>query len=135
MSVESSLKRIQTENTVPSDLTITYDDMHGLWGGSTIVVDGKGTGERRERGRGDSKPTVLGKSISKQHLLELVKLLIEHEAWEQRTPDREPVPDESRALLKIQVNGQSSSIWEWFNDMEQNKRLSIIKAKMRQLTS
>jgi hypothetical protein len=135
MSVESSLKRIQTENTVPSDLTITYDDMHGLWGGSTIVVDGKGTGERRERGRGDSKPAVLNKSISKQQLLELVKLLIEHEAWEQRTPDRDPAADESRASLKIQVDGQSSNIWEWFNDMEQNKRLIKIKEMMTQLTS
>lgn len=135
MSVEGSLKRIQSGSDVPSDLTVTYDDMHGLWGGTTIVITGKGDGERRERDRGRAEPKIFHKSITPEQMLELVNLLIEHEAWEQRTPDRAPLADESRASLKIQVSGQSSSIWEWFNDMEKNKRLSIIKAKMKLLTS
>lgn len=134
MSVESSLKRIQTEKNVPPDLTITYDDMHGLWGGTIILIDGSGNGERRERARGDRKPKIFSKPIPKEQLMELVRLLIEQEAWEQRTPERESVPDESRATLSISVGGQSVRIWEWFNDMEKNRRLSIIKAKMKQLT-
>jgi hypothetical protein len=135
MSVEGTLKRIQTGNDIPAELQIIYDDMHGLWGGTTIVITGKGSGERRERDRGSAKPDISNKSLTREQVLELVKLLVEHEAWEQRTPDRDPVPDESRASLKIQVNGQTSTLWEWFNDMEKNKRLSIIKAKMKQLTS
>jgi hypothetical protein len=135
MSVEGTLKRIQTGNDIPAELQIIYDDMHGLWGGTTIVITGKGSGERRERDRGSAEPEIFNKSITRGQILELVKLLIEHEAWQQRTPSREPVPDESRATLTIRVNGQSSNVWEWFNDMEKNKRLSIIKAKMKQLTS
>jgi hypothetical protein len=134
MSVENSLKRIQTERNVPPDLTITYDDMHGLWGGTTIVITGKGSGERRERDSGSPDVQLFNKSITREQILELVKLLIEHEAWKQRTPDRDPLPDESRASLKIQVDGQSSNIWEWFNDMEKTRRLSEIKARMNQLT-
>jgi hypothetical protein len=135
MSVDDTLKRIQTVNDIPSELKISYDDMHGLWGGTTIVITGKGSGERLERERGSAKPEIFNKSITREQILELVKLLIEHEAWAQRTPSRDPRPDESQASLKIEVNGQSSNIWEWFNDMDKNKRLSIIKAKMKQLTS
>jgi hypothetical protein len=135
MSVEGTLKRIQTGNDIPAELQIIYDDMHGLWGGTTIVITGKGSGERRERNRGNAEPEIFNKSLTREQILELIKLLIEHEAWQQRTPSREPVPDESRASLTIRVNGQTSNVWEWFNDMEKNKRLSIIKAKMKQLTS
>jgi hypothetical protein len=135
MSVEDTLKRIQAGSEVPSDLQITYDDMHGLWGGTTIVITGKGSGERRERTRGNAEPEVFVRSVTREQVFELVKLLIEHEAWQQRTPDRDPVPDESRASLAIHVNGQSSSIWEWFNTMEKNKRLVTIKTKMKQMTS
>jgi hypothetical protein len=135
MSVEETLKRIRSASDVPPDLQITYDDMHGLWGGTTIIITGKGDGERRERDRGRAEPKTFNKTITPEQMLELVNLLIEHKAWEQRTPDRAPLADESRASLRIQVSGQSSSIWEWFNDMEKTKRLSIIKAKMKQLTS
>lgn len=135
MSVEATLKRIQAGTEVPSDLQIIYDDMHGLWGGTNIVISGKGSGERRERARGNSEPEIFATSVTSEQLLELVKLLIEHKAWEQRTRDRDPVPDESRASLRIHVNGQTSDVWEWFNDMQKNKRLSIIKAKMKQMTT
>lgn len=135
MSVEATLKRIQAGNEVPSDLQISYDDMHGLWGGTTIVITGKGTGERRERERGNSEPEIFATAVTRERLLELVKLLIEHKAWEQRTPDRDPVPDESRASLRIQVNGQTSDVWEWFNDMQKNERLIKIKARMKQMTT
>ena len=134
-SVEDNLKRMQTESNVSSDLTITYDDMHGLWGGTTIVISGKGSGERRERTRGNTEPEVINKSVTKEQIIELVKLLVEQEAWAQKTPDREPVPDESRSRLSISIAGESSDIWEWFNDMKKNQRLIKIKERMRQMTS
>lgn len=62
------------------------------------------------------------------------KPLIELKAWERHTPDRPPLPDESRATLTISVDGQRSSIWEGFNEMEKDKRLIRIKAKMSKMT-
>jgi hypothetical protein len=63
----------------------------------------------------------------------LVRLLVELEAWEQRTPPAEPLPDESRATLTISVGGQTSAVWERYNDMAENARLSLVREKMRDL--
>lgn len=133
VSVESALKASLMSGTVPPDLEITYDDTHGLWGGTTILIHGSGDGERQERTRGDAMPKVFETALQQKQLLELIKLLIELKAWEQQTPDRPPVPDESRATLTIGVDGQRSSIWEWFNEMAENKRLIRIKAKMSKM--
>ncbi len=129
-SVESELKAAFAGGKVPPHLSVFYSDMHGLWGGTSIVIRGRGTGERRERSRGKEKPKVVKKRIDQGQLLELIKLLIELRAWEQQTPDRPPLPDESRATLSISVNGQASESWEWFNEISKNNRLIQIKTKM-----
>ena len=134
MSVEGTLKAILTGGEVPPDLVITYDDMHGLWGGTAMVIRGSGGGARRERARGDAEPEVFETTIPRERLLELLKLLIEHEAWEQRTPERQPAPDESRATLTVSVGGRESRIWEWYNEMAKNARLIQIKTKMEEMT-
>ncbi len=134
MSVESALQRILTSGQVPRDLVITYDDIHGLWGGTTIIIHGDGRGEIRERERGDAKPEIFESTITQNQLLELVKLVVSLVAWEQRTADRQLVPDESRATLTISVGGQTNNMWEWVNKMEQNKRLIQIKTKMIEMT-
>lgn len=133
-SVESALKASLMSGEVPPGLLITYDDMHGLWGGTAIIIHGSGRGERRERTRGDAKPKAFETALQQKQLSELIKLLIELKAWEQQTPDRPPVPDESRATLTISVDGQGSSTWEWFNEMAKNKRMIRIKAKMSKMT-
>ena len=58
--------------------------------------------------------------------LVVIGLLVELQAWEQRTLPRPPVPDESAAGLRIHVGGEEARIWEWFNDMGTNQRLSRI---------
>src|SRR5687768_5570131 len=121
MSMENVLKAALTSGKVPLDLVITYDDVHGLWGGATIVIRGSGSGERCEWAVGGVKPEVFEKAISQKQLLELVNLLIELEAWEQQTADRQLVPDESRATLTISIGGQTSSMWERYNEMAKNK--------------
>lgn len=134
MSVESALKGIIAGGQVPPDLLITYDDTHGLWGGTAIIMRGSGRGERRERPQGAAAPQVFEASVPPDQLLELVKLLIESQAWKQQTPNRQPVPDESQAALTISVGGETSSIWEWFNEMGTNRRLIQIKKKMSEMT-
>jgi hypothetical protein len=132
-SVEDELRTISKNRKIPPELSITYDDMHGLWGGKTIIIRGSGIGECRERARGDAKPQVVENAISEEKLLDLVQLLIELRAWDQETPDRPAVPDESKASLTIRVGQRTSKLWEWFNDMTKNDRLIQIKSKMGEI--
>ncbi|HUS65929.1 MAG TPA: hypothetical protein VMZ28_15360, partial [Kofleriaceae bacterium] len=59
--------------------------------------------------------------------------IVQHRAWEQRVPERAPVPDESRAHLTISYLGKSASIWEWFNDLEANQRIVQIRELMKEI--
>jgi hypothetical protein len=66
-------------------------------------------------------------------VLELVRLLLELETWEQRSAERPPVPDESRAVLTIRADGRTSLMWERVHEMERSGRLVRVKAKMREI--
>jgi hypothetical protein len=125
--MKSALNEMLASQRVPADLSIIYDDMHGLWGGSTYTVQGDGSIEWQVRPRGAPAPTTSEKRISERELLALVRLLVELSAWEQRTADRPPVPDESRAYLTITLDGKLSRMWEWYNDMRANGRLIQVK--------
>ena len=130
-SVESALRAVATGNAAPADLLVVYDDMHGLWGGQTISVSGGGAYERKERGRGASTPTVITGTVDPQQIQALASLLVDLKAWEQRVPERAPVPDESRATLKIRVGTTEVTIWEWYNDLPKNDRIVQIRDRMR----
>ncbi|HEX5691534.1 MAG TPA: hypothetical protein VFX76_16085, partial [Roseiflexaceae bacterium] len=52
--------------TVPADLSITYNDMHGPWGGVTITVRGDGSVERCFRVMGESAAQVRHSAIDHQ---------------------------------------------------------------------
>jgi hypothetical protein len=130
--MKDTLTTILATSVVPADLAITYDDMHGLWGGTTITIRGDGSVERHTKARGAVAAQVSHVSIDQQMLLDLVRLLVQLEAWEQRVPDRPPVPDESCTSLTISLNGGASRIWERFNDLAANNRLVQIKTWLEQ---
>lgn len=130
-TLESALKGLaSTSQTVPASFEATYDDMHGLYGGLTICVRGDGTTRMESRKRGQGEPTVVQARATAAELGELVKLLVETEAWLQKTPERTPVPDESQANLRLSVEGASGGFWEWYNDMGANARLSRVRDQM-----
>jgi hypothetical protein len=130
--VERALRAVAAGNAVPADLSVVYDDMHGLWGGLTISLAG-GAYEQLERGRGGSAPTVITGTVDRQQIQELASLLVDLKAWEQRVPERAPVPDESRATLKIRVGATEVAIWEWYNDLPKNDRIMQVRDQMRRL--
>lgn len=133
MSVASLLSAIYQSGRVPLDLLISYSDLHGLWGGTSITIRGDGTAARREQARGRSAPELFETKVDREQLLALVNLLIELTAWAQQTPERQPVPDESRATLTISGGGVRCGCWEHFNDMVKIGRLLQIKTKMCEL--
>ena len=129
-SIESDLKVIMETSRIPPELSITYTDLHGLWGGIKITVTGAGNSEIQERDSSEAETRVLKGTVEQDQLLELVKLIVELKAWEQRTPERQPRPDESRSTFTINTGAHSSATWEWFDDMEKDQRLIKIKTKM-----
>lgn len=133
--MQDTLSTILTDGAVPARLTITYDDMHGLWGGTTITVRGDGSLVRQFRPPGATAPVRRETRIGQTLVLDLVRLLLDLRAWEQRVPARQPVPDESFATLTIDVEGRSSRMWEWFNDLAANNRLFQIKTWLEQVAA
>ena len=133
--IEAHLEALSLGKGDLTKLTVIYDDLHGLHGGLTLQIDGTGKVQQQavsKKGVSEKAGTPKD-SIANKVLMELVKLLIEQEAWEQRTPDRQPVPDESRARLTITYGEDSVTIWEWYNDMKENQRLIKIKEFMKSI--
>ena len=62
-TIEHELKRTLAYRQVSAELRIAYDDMHGLWGGSRLTVQGDGRVERQVRPRGASTPTRAVKQV------------------------------------------------------------------------
>ena len=112
--------------------SLSYDDMHGLWGGVTISLSGDGNYQRTQREPGGQPQTVEGKA-GVERVMEMVRLLLEIEAWEQRIPEAMPIPDESRAHLTIHCGSTTSTIWERYNDLAKGQRLIRVKEHLQQL--
>ncbi|MEW6357116.1 MAG: hypothetical protein AB1696_12375 [Planctomycetota bacterium] len=112
---------------LPGDkVIITYTDLHGLHGGLRLTIHGTGKVEQEAVRIEAGEPH----DVTREDFEALVRLLIEREAWQQKVPERSPVPDESRASLTIVVGEEKSTIWEWYNDMKANDRLIRIREKM-----
>jgi hypothetical protein len=126
--IENELRAILAAGRAPANLRITYDDMHGLWGGSLLTVRGDGRIEQQVRVRGASTPTASRRQIGERELLELVRLLVELSIWEQRTHETQPLPDESRPQLTIRVNDKTCRVWERSTGMLATNRLLQIKS-------
>jgi hypothetical protein len=125
--MEEQLRQLIDGHTT-NDLTIVYSDMHGLWGGVTITLSASGAYERLERTRGANAPDVVRGTVAPARIQQIVRLLLEIKAWEQRTPERAPVPDESRAALTLRAGGIEASIWEWYNALAKNARLVQVRS-------
>ena len=106
--------------------SVTYDDIHGLHGGLSITIFGDGKVEQHAV-RTEIREA---RQVSRPDLSRIVSLLRELKAWEQLTPERKPIPDESRARLTIRCRGSETTIWEWYNDMTKNARMARVKALM-----
>jgi hypothetical protein len=127
--VAVGLKAFLRGRIPPAQLKITYSDLHPLHGGVRLSVSGSGEVEQ-EVVRQRPKPV---RKLSSKEVRRLVELLVEVEAWKQIAQERAPVPDESRASLTLEVGGARSETWEWYNDLDENKRLIRIFQALQKL--
>jgi len=128
--VRGALAGLAKDERALAALTVTYDDMHGMHGGLTLTIHGDGRVEQQAVREKVGQPK---SGIEKKDLQRLVALLVEVAAWEQRVPERRPVPDESRAYLRIALDGNSSGIWEWYNDLQKNQRIFRVRELMKKI--
>ncbi len=112
---------------------VLYTDMHGMHGGETLVIKGSGEASMERRKHGGSPLETRTLRLARPDMERLIALLIEVEVWQQREPERTPVPDESRAQVRVQAGGVEGGFWEWYNDMGERKRLGRIKELMESL--
>ena len=115
------------------DLTVTYDDLTTFHGGLTLTIFGTGGGEQKTLSPGRQVTADRTRNVSPTDLKLLVNLLLTHKAWEQRVPERTPVPDESKSFLLIRYGNDGTTIWEWYNDMPRSKRIVEIREFMEKV--
>ena len=126
--VHSRLRAFLDGNIPAADLRIIYYDLHPIFGihaGPWIAA--KGTGEIQQDVEEGNRP----QDLSMDEIEDLVRLLIDIEAWEQRVPWFELFADETRAHLLVRVGGASSEIWEWQHDLDSNQRIVKVLDKMK----
>lgn len=109
--------------------SVSYDDLHGLHGGLSLIIHGDGRVEQQAVRR----PVGTPRRVSRPDLDRLLTLLRELKAWEQRTPERQAVPDESTGRLTIWCGGVETTIWEWHNDMKANARIARVRTLMAEI--
>jgi hypothetical protein len=107
--------------------SVTYDDLHGLFGGLTLTIHGNGKVEQQSVRVVAREP----RNASNVDLQKLVDLLLNQKAWEQRVAERPPRPDEGKVRLIINYREDSMTIWEWYNDLLRNNRILRIRDFMQ----
>lgn len=128
--IESALRAVADGNAASADFTIVYNDMHGLYGGETITVNGDGTLQGVWQLRpGDVRSEYAG-TVSPTSLRELAALLLDLHAWRQDVPEGVFVPDTVFAYCRIYVGTETTDIWELRGQLD---RLGQIRRAMEAL--
>lgn len=128
-AVEQALRAAASGGAIPSDFSVTYSDMHGMHGGMTVSLAGDGAYSWETYSNQEGRSQARGR-VPEQAVREVIALLVQLRAWEQVTPDRMPVPDESRSGLLIRAGGEEARMWEWYNDMAANNRIIQVSSRL-----
>ena len=131
--LRGELEGMLAAGLVSPDLVITYDAMHPFHGGTVVEIRGDGVALRTSRRRGDQQSSIRQHQVRPNDVLALLDLLVVLRVWEQRVPERSPVPGEGRASVLIEFDGRQAGFWEWYNDMGEHDRLLRISALMTEL--
>jgi len=128
--VSSNLRALLDDEFSPTSLRVTYEEIHPTQDGPRLMI--KGTGQIQQTGEGANAG--MYPDLSPAEVENLVRLLLDIEAWEQRTPWREAASDKIRAYLRVQVGGASSEIWEWYDQLDDNRRIVQLLDQLKKVT-
>ncbi len=133
--VQPRLESAAGADEVPGDLRVVYDDHHPSWGGVRIEVRGDRSLEARRwrPNQPEDAPDAWSGTVPEPALRQLVRLLVDVEAWEQRADEDDTRIDDARARLEVRVGGERAAIWEWANDLQANRRIVRVKQHLEAL--
>ena len=94
--VSSNLRALLADEFSPTSLRVTYEEIHPTQDGPRLMI--KGTGQIQQTGAGANAGVY--PDLSPAEVENLVRLLLDIEAWEQRTPWREAAPTKSGPTLE-----------------------------------
>ena len=125
--IRDTMKSLAQGKGKREGISITYDDIHGLYGGLRLEIDGNGKVEQKTVRTQAGK----AKTVAPEDLKQIVELLVELKAWEQIEEERPPRPDEGRASLTIKYDDHTTKIWEWHHDLAKNQRIDKVLTLMK----
>lgn len=139
-TLETTLRDASESGRTPADLWVVYDDETPLSGGDRIEVTGEGllrwwrlrpsffeasaTPEASlydtEVGPTPTEPPAIETQVPERAMLELVRLVLEVEPWDQQAEEvvDEGRLDRRRAVLRASVRGGAESVWEWHDALD-----------------
>jgi hypothetical protein len=127
--IEAALRALANGSAANADFTFVYDDMHGLYGGETITVNGDGTLQAVWELRPEDARSEYAGTVSPASLRDLATLLVAQRAWRHETPERTYLPDTVFAHVRLRFGAASSDAWEVHGQL----RLGQIKRAMEAL--
>lgn len=127
--VEQALRAVVGGEPVPAGFSVTYTDLHPFHGGLSLSIGADGQVERRAVREKAGQP----KQVTPYEWRTLAALMVRQKLWQQRTPERPPGNDESRASLILSCGSQVSTVWEWYNDLEKNGRMIRVREAMKKV--
>lgn len=133
--VRPRLETAARADDVPEGWMVVYDDYHPRWGGHRITVSGEGTLEakRWRPNQPEDAPQQWSGRVPPEALRQLLRLLVEIEAWEQTADEDDTRIDDAKARLEVRIGGERASIWEWANDLQANGRIVQVKQHLEAL--
>lgn len=126
--IEAGLRAVADGSIANTDFTLVYDDMHGLYGGETITLNGDGTLQAVWQRPGNVRSEYAG-TVSAASLRDLATLLVAQRAWRHEIPERTYLPDTVFARVRLRFGAASSHAWE----VQGQPRLGEIRRAMEAL--
>lgn len=126
-SAQQVLREVVSGQPVPAGFSVTYTDIDSLHGGLSLSIHADGMVEQQAVREKAGQPG----EVTPWEWRKLAALIVLKKLWQQRTPERAPGNDESRARLILRCGDQVSEVWEWVSDLEKNGRLIQVREAMK----
>jgi hypothetical protein len=123
-AMKTALEEIQSGRRDAATFSLRFLDLSEFHGnGADVTITGLQLAGVEQHGR-DKRHWK--KTLAPADLQRLVQSLLDLQLWEQRVPEREAVPDETRTTLELKVGDLSSSVWEWHNGVDHLAKLEAV---------
>lgn len=126
--MEAALRAIADGTAEGTNFEFVYDDMHALYGGETLTLQGDGTLHARWQTPPTDALHEETVQLTRTQVQAIATLLVELHAWRQDVPEQTVPPDTTFSHVRIRVGSETSDVWELHEHME---RLNQVQRALR----